>query len=44
MAPFYVWGSTVSRIQSHFEEAVHFLPLSPQSTWHPFHQPQKNEG
>ena len=28
MAPFYGWGSTASRL--HFEEAVYFLPLSPQ--------------
>ena len=30
MAPFYGWGSTVSRLQSHYEETVYFLPLSPQ--------------
>ena len=29
-APFYGWSSTVSRLQSHFEEATYFLPLSPQ--------------
>ena len=28
MATFYVRGSTVSRIQSHYEETVHSLPLS----------------
>ena len=28
MAPFYGWGSTVSRLQSHYEETVHFLPLT----------------
>ena len=28
MATFYVWGSTVSRVQSHYEETVHSLPLS----------------
>ena len=28
MAHFYGWGSTASRLQSHFEEAVCFLPLS----------------
>ena len=28
MAPFYGWGSTGSRLQSHFEEAVYFLPLT----------------
>ena len=26
MAPFYAWGSTASRLQRHFEEAV--LPLT----------------
>ena len=25
MAPFYGWGSTATRLQSHFEEAVYFL-------------------
>ena len=28
MAAFYGWGSTVSYLQSHYEEAVYFLPLS----------------
>ena len=27
MAPFYGWGSTTSRVQSHYEEVVYFLPL-----------------
>ena len=30
MAPFYGWGSTASRLQSHYEEAVYFLLLSSQ--------------
>ena len=30
MIPFYVWDSTVSRLQSDYEETVYFLPLSPQ--------------
>ena len=30
IAPFYGWGSTASRLESHFEEAVYFLPLSSQ--------------
>ena len=30
MAPFYVRGSTFSKIQSHYEETIHFLPLSAQ--------------
>ena len=29
-APFYGWGSTVSRLQSHYKETVYFLPLGPQ--------------
>ena len=28
MAPFYGWGSTISKLQKHYEEKVHFLPLS----------------
>ena len=28
MAPYYRWGSTASRLQSHYREAVHFLPLT----------------
>ena len=28
MAPFHGWGSTASRLQSHFEEEVYFLLLS----------------
>ena len=28
MAPFYWWGSTASRLRSHYEETVDFLPLS----------------
>ena len=28
MAPFYGWASTASRLQSHYDEAVYFLPLS----------------
>ena len=28
MVPFYGWGSTASRPQSHFEEAVYFLQPS----------------
>ena len=30
MAPFYGWGSTVSRLQSHYEENAYFLPFSSQ--------------
>ena len=29
MASFYRWGSIVSKLQSHYEEAVYFSPLSP---------------
>ena len=31
MVPFYGWGSTVSRLHRHYEEAVYFLPLSSQN-------------
>ena len=27
MAPFYGWGSTASRLQSHYKKTVYFLPL-----------------
>ena len=30
LVPFYGWSSTVSRLQSHFEEAVLVLPLGSQ--------------
>ena len=30
MAPLYGWGSTASRLYSHYEEAVYFLTLSSQ--------------
>ena len=30
MAPFYGWGSVVSRLQSHYEEAVYYLQQSSQ--------------
>ena len=30
MAPFYGWGSTASKLQSHYEEAVYLIPLSSQ--------------
>ena len=29
MTPFYGCGSTASRLNSHYKEAVYFLPLSP---------------
>ena len=28
--PFYEWGLTASRLQSHYKETVYFLPLGPQ--------------
>ena len=28
MTPFYGWGSTVSRLQSHYKETDYFLPFS----------------
>ena len=30
MASFYGWGSTISKLQSHYKETVYFLPLIPQ--------------
>ena len=30
MAPFYRWGTTSSKLQSHYEKAVYFLALSSQ--------------
>ena len=30
MAPYYGQGSTTSRLESHFDEVVYFLPLSSQ--------------
>ena len=30
MAPFNAWCSTVSKLMSHYEETVYFLPLRPQ--------------
>ena len=38
MAPFYGWKSTVSRLQSHYEEAVYFLELSSQKFGHYYSQ------
>ena len=33
MAPFYGWGSSASRLQSHFKEAVYFLPPFSNISW-----------
>ena len=30
MVPFYEWGSTTARLQSNYEDTVHFLPVSSQ--------------
>ena len=30
MAPLFGWGSTASKLQSHYDKAVYFLPLSSQ--------------
>ena len=38
----YRWGSSASRLQSHYEEAVYFLSLS-SLTGYSFSRPQKNE-
>ena len=32
MVPFYGWSSTASKRQSHYEEAVYFLPISSQGS------------
>ena len=42
MAPFYGWGSTVSRLQSPFEEVVYFLPLLPRNSWYSLYRPRKD--
>ena len=31
MIPFYGWGSSASRLKSHYEQTVYFLPLSAQT-------------
>ena len=44
MALFNGWGSTASRLQSHFEEAVSFSPLSsPRNSWYSLDLPQSDE-
>ena len=43
MAPFYGWGSTFSRLQSHYEEIIYFLPLVPRRSLYSFDRPQKDE-
>ena len=43
MAPFNGWGSTVSGLQSHYEETVYILPLVPRNSWYSFDQPWKDE-
>ena len=30
MFPFYGWGSTASKLQGHYKDAVYFLPVSSQ--------------
>ena len=39
MAPFCGWGSTVSRLQSHYQETVSDL----RSSWYSFHRPRNDE-
>ena len=41
--PFYGWGSTTSRLLSHYEEASYFLPVSSRNSWYSSDQPQKDE-
>ena len=40
-APFYGWSSTVSKLQSHYEETVYFLPLSSLDFWYSILQQNK---
>ena len=42
-ALFYGWGSTVSRLQSHFEETVYFLHSVPRILWYSFNRPGKDK-
>ena len=37
------WGWTASRLHSHYEEAVYFLPLIARNSWYSFDWPQKDE-
>ena len=37
------WGSTVSRLQSHYEKTVYFLSVSLRRSWYSSDQPRKNE-
>ena len=43
MAHFHGWSLTASRLQSHYEEAVYFLPQVSWNAWHSFDQPRKDE-
>ena len=44
MVPFYGLDSTASRLQSYYEEAVYFLPLSSQKKfWYSIDLPGKDE-
>ena len=43
MAPFYGRGSATSRLQSHYEKEVYFLPQVPRSSWYSFDRPRKDE-
>ena len=41
--PLFIDGVQLPQDQSHFEEAVYFLPLSPQKFWYSLYQPRKDE-
>ena len=44
MALIYEWGSTASRLQSHFEQVVCFSALSsPRNSWYSLDLPQSDE-
>ena len=40
---FYGWGSTASRLQSHFEEAVYFYHQVPRKFWYSFDRTLKDK-
>ena len=43
MTHFYRCGSTVSRLQSNYEESVNFYHSIPRSSWYSFNRPRKDE-
>ena len=43
MVSFHRWGSTVSWLQSHYEETVSFLPLISKDSWYSIDRPRKDK-